>query len=401
MKPKALFLTTVFPYPTNNGGKIKTASTLETLRRYFEIDLLCFVEDAHEGVREYVPHDVKVFTEYLPITSSEHKWFAVCRLVLSLVTRQPYSIKKFYNKELANKLKFLIENQTYDLIYVDHLAMAQYVYSMGLDYILDQHNYESGIMIRRVGESSRLYRWIWRREAKTLMEYERLFCQHASLIFSISDQDKQFIEGLRTTVPTVVLPPYINSESWGCYESGHQAYNSRILLIGSLHWQENYIGVKWFLDNIMPRLKRGTRIRIAGRGVLEKLRDYENVDFLELIDDFDSVEQITRDCSVLVIPLQSGGGIRIKALQALKAGYPIVSTSIGIEGLYGLENGRNVLMADSPTEFADAINKVVADVPRLIRLSDEASLWGKKYYTQSNFENILAQCFPSNLISEA
>jgi glycosyltransferase involved in cell wall biosynthesis len=384
---RILFLTTLFPYPPDSGGKIKTLGTLEILSKIGSVDLVCFSEEHIEDNDSWLPMVNTQTVEIIPVTSMKNIGFAIRRLLSGLLLKEPYIIRKFHSRSLANKVNNLLKNVGYDLIYVDHLAMAQYV--MDKRFVLDEHNYETELFYRRSIDSTNIIASVlYRHQGSLLRQYELDVCNRAQRIFTISSRDKQSLESIGVTTPIEVLPVYISSE-WPKYVDTQGT--PRVLLIGSVYWEENFRGAQWFIEKIYPLLDPGVNVRIAGKGANERLGRYIGSIPLELVDDFSSLADVTSGCNVVVIPVQSGGGIRIKTIQALKGGYPVVSTPTGAEGIDGLQNGRHIRIEESPKQFASAINELLASREYRISMSNAAREWGQSFYTEENATKVLKQ----------
>lgn len=390
-RPKFLFLTTEYPFPQNNGGKIKSASTIEVLSEFADIDVICFSEDPS------IPKQVqggllgvnRFFVEYLPIRSSQNRLFTIWRLIWSFLKSYPYAIFKFYKPAFEEKFRLLLSNNNYDLVYVDHLAMAQYPYSSNVPYVLDEHNFESGILGRRAAQATWLRFLVWKREESMSRRFEALYCNHAKLVFAISQRDMNLLRGIGVRTQITVLPPFIKRE-WPQYSMNMKKRQPTCLILGSLYWEENLRAAKWFLDNVLQFLDTDIQIKIAGDGARSRLAEYTPLPRVELLDGFSNINEVVQGCNLLAVPLQTGGGIRIKIIQALKSGFPVISTRIGVEGIDGLNPGDNIVVRDIAREFADELNKLLFDSNELRNLSNKAAEWGRKYYTKENFVKILS-----------
>ena len=146
--------------------------------------------------------------------------------------------------------------------------------------------------------------------------------------------------------------------------------------LGSMDWMPNIEGVHWFVREVWPDVKRrvpNCRLLVIGRkppASVSKLAEDDHQ--IEVTGTVDDVRPYLARCQALAVPLLSGGGTRIKIMEALAAGLPVVSTAVGAEGL-GLEDGEQILIADSPTEFSDSTVRLADDEALRARLASEGA----------------------------
>jgi glycosyltransferase involved in cell wall biosynthesis len=142
-----------------------------------------------------------------------------------------------------------------------------------------------------------------------------------------------------------------------------------------MDWMPNIEGVRWFVEQVLPQVRQKlpkARLLIIGRNPPEALRRLAETDVLiEFTGTVDDVRPHLSKCQVMVVPLLSGGGTRIKLLEIMAAGRAVVSTTVGAEGL-GLEHKRHLLLADTPETFASGVLDLLKDVPEAQAMSERA-----------------------------
>jgi glycosyltransferase involved in cell wall biosynthesis len=255
------------------------------------------------------------------------------------------------------------ETVGYDCVYCDHLSMFEYGRRLGLPVVYDAHNVEFEILRRHtiaLGYSPlRIPVEVeWRR----VKAYEQRAVSASSLVFAVSEEDKAALARLVAAPPNVAVVP-ISIDLSGKPRIGPLTTDPEVLFVGGLHWPPNRDAVRYFIGEIWPAVLQAVpqaRLTVVGRGEADgATRSARNVRFAGYVDDVEPFFQCSR---LLVVPLRSGSGMRVKILDAFARGLPVVSTSIGCEGL-DAEPGADLALADSPAEFAQAVVEILRQDP--------------------------------------
>jgi glycosyltransferase involved in cell wall biosynthesis len=274
---------------------------------------------------------------------------------------------------------------TFDAIHVDHLPMVTFVPSCdgeGPAVVLDQHNVEHRILERLAASADTRphVRSVAQAEAARMRRAERLACRRADRILAVSEDDAgalRTLAGPEAADRVRVTPIGVDTAFFQpCTNRPDRSPNDcrTMLTVGTMYWPPNVDGVRWFHREVLPRIRerlaaggapdRPLRFVIAGTRPNRVIRALAGPS-VEVTGTVPDVRPLMGTADAFVAPLRFGSGVRVKILNALAMGLPIVSTSIGAEGL-DVTHGENILLADSAEDFAEAVANVLTE-PELAR----------------------------------
>jgi glycosyltransferase involved in cell wall biosynthesis len=359
---KVLLLTQILPFPLDSGPQVKTYYVLRYLAERFDVTLLSFARGEYSAAVEHLQHYCSaVITIPMERTLPQDLW----AFTRSLISGEPFVMVRDQRQAMLDALVDLTSRQGFDVVHADQLNMAQYAQRViGARKVLDAHN-ALWLLYKRLAESSRLSakRLIFNRDWKLLMRYEKRMGASFDHVLAVSESDRRAL--LDAGVPDEkvhVIPISIDTAQVSGIERGRDA--THILHIGTMFWPPNSEGVIWFLTEIWPYIQRdnpGVIFDIVGSRPPRNLQLLARQDAtVNLTGYLPDPEPYLRKAAVMVVPLRAGGGMRVKILNALAQGIPVVTTGIGCEGIE-VEDGRHVLIADGPSDFARATTRVLQD----------------------------------------
>jgi glycosyltransferase involved in cell wall biosynthesis len=362
---RILFLTQVFPYPLDAGPKTRAYYVLRYLAQRHEVTLVSFVREtdtpaALDHVRQYCS---AVHT--VPIIRSTAR--NVAFLAESLVANTPFVITRDRSAAMRTLLGSLAgEGRRFDAVHGDQLWMAPYqqqVYSAAAKAggplplrVLDQHNAVYMIFNRLAdGERNPLKRQIARLEAKKVARYEADVCARFERVVWVTREDYDAVAaaGGAPTVNSGIIPICIDTAKQPplTRRSGRR----RVTFLGGLHYPPNAQGVVWFARNIFPKVLAEAPdaiLTVIGKQPPPELLDGTIPPAnLEVTGYIDEPQPYLEETRAFIVPLLAGGGMRVKILDAWRWGLPIVSTTIGAEGI-ATTPGEDILVADEPADFS-------------------------------------------------
>ncbi|MCG3118710.1 MAG: hypothetical protein ALAOOOJD_00964 [bacterium] len=381
------------PFPLHDGGAIGIFNITKHLAlRGHQITMLAFGKDELapvEGLREYcdlsiVPH----VTATQPLAA-----------IMNVVSRMPYTISKYQAGKMFRQLGEIVAKSVFDIVHVDHLHMASYGVFLkerhGLPIVLRQHNVEAAVMERFIRhQKSAWLRWYAQLQYRKLLRLEPNLCEQFDCCVMITPEDRRRLQKMSPRAHTTVIPAGVDIPR----SAGNVSEDpGNILFLASLDWPPNVDGFMWFYENVLPLVQSeepGVRVSIIGKGQAPRLQrlKHPNIRFIGFVNDVVPYLQAAQIC---IVPLFAGGGMRIKILEMLAHRKCVVSTSVGCEGIEAA-NGRELLIADDPTNFAKALLAVLRDPALRLTLGRQARQLVEMKYAWPQigaaFESVYSQC---------
>ena len=361
---KILVLTTRSPYPLHEGRALRTYNLLKQTARKHEVYLCTFLQNEAEveGLEHLREFCAQVYGEPLYLGPSRGDLLRdVARNALS---RIPIHATKYSRPSMMRKVADWLASRRIDVLHLDMLHLGEYAkLATGLPRVLVEHNVESVILERRLGtEDSLANRLYLRYQLNKLTRYETQLCSTVDEVVTVSDLDA---EQLRARCPGARFTPVSNGVDSEFFASRHlEKVPGSLVYVGSLEWFPNLDAIRFFCAEILPLIaQRVPQVtltvvgKIPGPAIKAEFDRYPNVTLTGLVDD---VRPVIDRSAAYVVPLRIGGGTRLKILDALAMEQALISTAVGCEGLE-LTHGRELLIADRPQDFADAVVRVLND----------------------------------------
>jgi glycosyltransferase involved in cell wall biosynthesis len=356
---RILYLSRWFPYPADNGSKLRIYHMLRFLSHKHEIDLISFASEAvqPQSVRELENYCRRVeIVPYRPFRPGRLK------AQLGFLAVRPRSVLDTYNREMERCVQRAIQRKRYDLIIGLEIDMAPYLVSISqtpklledveLSHYYERYSHQRGRLNRIQSNISRL-KWEY---------YIRNLSRHIEAWTVVSKKENNLLNQIsKMQISSLIVPNCVDYQSYqGDFGSPDR---DTLIYSGALTYHANFDAVDYFLREIFPLIQQKrpeTRFLVTGKleGVpLERLPRNEKVIFTGYLDD---IRPAIARSMVNVVPLRIGGGTRLKILESLAIGTPVVSTSKGAEGL-DFVDGRDIVVSDNPVDFAAAVLRLMDD----------------------------------------
>lgn len=360
--------------PVDTGGKIRSYNILRHLANRHDVTFLSYYPGARDET--YEARLQEQFPGAVPVAiGGEGNLFAqALHYGLRVLHPAPYSVTKFTHTAVSSTIRRLLSERTPDVAVSDFLLTTLNFPSVAtVPTVLFQHNVESALWARQARyERNPLKRAIFSMEAGKMYRYEKAALDRFQHIVAVSENDRSLMTDMSPSTPMTVVPTGVDVGMYRRPESA-KVTTASVMFLGSMDWPANIDGVEYFCEQIWPRVVAaipGARFRVVGRKPPERIQKLAS-DSVEIVGGVDSVLPELHAASVFVVPLRIGGGTRLKIYEAMAAALPIVSTSVGAEGL-DVTTERDIVLADDPVIFADAVIRLLHDESRRDAMGGEA-----------------------------
>lgn len=364
---RLLQIYSLLPYPPDDGGRIAMWNLSRSLAfNGVAIDLVCFVSDL-EVLERSRPALDEVFENVYPIVKPTEEQ-NLGDLLRALYRGTSYFTEKYRTRPFEERVRTLLEQKEYDAIWLEPAHMGVYLpvvrEALGdsARVILRLQNVEHEILERLAnGERNPVYRWLLHREARLFQRYETDLLRSVPDVRAISERDARRASRLSDrNIET--LEPFLDLDNLKpCSEAQLEPFS--LVCVGNMAWLPNRNGVRWFLDEVWPGVRRSypqARFYAVGKRPPKELQDRQG-DGIVVTGYVEDVRPYFERAHLFIVPLLEGSGIRIKIIMAMALGKEILSTRVGAEGI----EYPALKIADGAEEWLRAIQEVFAREPRL------------------------------------
>ena len=379
---KILFVTTRIPYPPWEGHQIRTYNLLKRVCEEHEVHLVSFVRNDEDPSHANHLRTICKNVDLIPIPADQNNLNLFSTILAGVITKIPFVVRKYSAPEMEQKLRQVITQDTPDLIHFDMLPLAQYLPLCGeIPTVLNDHNVESLLVERRAkAASSILEKVFFSNQAPKLEQFETYASKNATQILACSQDDADILSNMADGKQIHIIANGVDIEQFTPSDTV-QVEPDKIIFVGGMGWFPNKDGMNFFIKDVMPLISEinpDSSLTVVGKSVGLEIPDQlrDKVSSTGFIEDFCP---LVHAAGIYILPLRVGSGTRLKLLEAMAMGKAIVSTQIGAEGVV-LENGKNVLIADTPQDIADAVLKLMNDIQLREKLGRAARVQAEKLY---------------------
>jgi polysaccharide biosynthesis protein PslH len=357
--------------PVDTGGKIRSYNILRHLAREHSVTLLSYYAGQKDSAYEDEIKRELPGTETIWTAGLDGSAFAESLDYLRLMFRAaPFAVSKFTHAEVQRMVADWIAARRFDVAVCDFLsASLNFPQAIATPTVLFQHNVETALWQRLAGtETNPAKKMAYKLEAGKMAKYERATLRRFHHIIAVSNQDRQQMLEMDPSCQITVVPTGVDTEKYTVAPPA-SSDPPKIVFLGSMDWEPNIDCVIYFSRDIFPRIRAqfpSAIFQIVGRNPHSSVRQLAS-NSVEVTGTVPSVSEYLRAATLIVVPLRIGGGTRLKVFEAMATGKAVVSTSIGAEGL-AVQNGRDLILADDATAFADAILLLLRDADARRRL---------------------------------
>ncbi len=385
---RILFLTPQLPYPPQKGTALRNWGLIKGLTGRHEVSLLSFTSPIEDVTiaRPLADACERIATVPQPERSRRR------RLQEMITSDQPDMALRLASDKYAEALSDWLSSYTFDVVQIEGIELARYLETIQsarqeVLTVFDDHNCEYLLQERTfltdlyspAQWSGAAYSFIqWRR----LRRYEAEICSGADRVLAVSDADAEALRQLVPGLDVTIIPNGIDTEAYQPSRAAGDEGDPCLVFTGTMDFRPNVDAVLWFARDVLPLVKGqvpNVEFFVVGQRPHRRLNPLMRDPAITLTGWVEDVKPYFDRATVYVAPLRMGGGTRLKLLEAMSMEKPIVATSLGAEG-YPVKNGRELLLADTPKSFAQAVVSLLRDPARRLELAQIARTFVEEKY---------------------
>jgi sugar transferase (PEP-CTERM/EpsH1 system associated) len=343
------------PWPLDTGAKLRNYHLARVLAGNIRVTLAAFGDD---------PSNDQLGETYQRIvTVPRSESYPVGNMLRGAIGRTPLPLLNYTTPEMAGALERLLAEDRFDLIQIESIHLMNYLPLLrGASnhplIVCDWHNVESDLMQQYAERERNVARRTYaRRTARLMSEAEARALKEFDAHIAVSEVDRKRLQSINSDAETFVIENGVDAAH---YADEQSATKNRIVFVGSMDYHANIEGATNFARTVWPVIQQkqsNLRFTIVGRNPPAEVTDLSSIAGIEVTGSVADVRPYYREALAAVVPLNVGGGSRLKILEAMAAGVPVVSTRLGAEGL-DVSDDENILLAESSAQLANGILKV-------------------------------------------
>jgi len=380
------------PLPATDGGCMAMHAITRGLQEIgHEVNIISLYTSKHPFQEEKLSKEYIEETKFIDVfVNTEVNWVEAYS---SLVTRDSYNLSRFFTPDFDIELTKVLKKEEYDIIQLESLFMCPYIETIrkysDSKIVLRAHNIEYKLWERRAKNEKNYLKSKYKGYlSKELKKYELHYLSQVDGIASITESDRlEMIEnGIKS--PIVTIPFGVNIEKLKAQTSTLE--NNSLFHLGSMDWDPNVDAMKWFCEHVLPDLKRedpNLSFYLAGKKS-EHLHTNTSFKNATIVGEVPSSLDFINSKDIMIVPLRSAGGMRIKIIEGLALGKPIITSSIGLEGIDAIHE-KHIMIANTKEGYLQAVRKLQSDQKFKENLKKNAQkLIQEKYDRKSIIRNL-------------
>ncbi len=377
---KILMLVPYIPTITMSGGQTRWYNIIKHLAKKHEITLFSLIKD--ESERKFIP-ELKRYCKKVRVFKRPKKPWTLKNILLSIFSPFPLLVIRNQSLEERREIKNELEKNKYDLIHAETFYVMPHLGKTNIPTVLVEqtiwHDVYKNFVINNIPF---ILRPFFLQDVLKIMFWEKYYWGKADRLFSVSEEDRKSMLSLVHGKEVGIIPNGVDTKFYR-QKKLSKKFPPRILYgVSNFEWIQNQDAVKSLIFEVWPLIKKKfekVKVWIVGRKIPDWVKKISESGEIEITENIPDARDAYLSSSVMVVPIKTGGGTRLKVLEAMAAGLPVVSTKEGVVGL-NLTNGKNVLIGNSAQELAENAVKILKNKKLAERISKEEIKHVKKYF---------------------
>lgn len=355
-------LTPYLPFPPSSGGQIRSYNLIKQLSKKHEITLFCYIRKKDE--ERFLP-ELKRYCKKVKVFVRRKAW-SPFNILLAGLTPYPFLVCIYLSSAFKKAVKKELADNNYDLIHAETFYVMTNIPKTRTPILLVEQTIEYLVYKHYVESLKFIFlKWLLSIDVAKLRFWETRFWKKADEVVAVSEADKKEMLKLASQLKVDLVPNGVNLSFFKVKKKWNQD-NPKILFVANFKWLQNVEAANLLLTEVFPlvrKKKSNVKVWIVGQFIPDTIKRYHSQDIIIDSLNEDNQEEIRNayyNSSVFVSPLKGPGGTRLKHFGAMAAKLPLITTTVGAEGL-GARDGKEVIIRDDPQGIAEAILKVLSD----------------------------------------
>lgn len=402
-----LFLTQIVPFPPDAGPKVKTYHVLRALiKQGYSVTLVTYVRPDEV---QHLPALREICKAVHAVPIQRSRFADVGYMLRSYLTGRPFLIERDDLRPMQDTIDRLVQEGDFQFIHADQLTMVQFairgasaIPGKRPQVIFDAHNAVWTIVERMQENAPWFLKPVLGVEAKRVKRYEGDLLKTVDHVLAVTDVDKVSLEDALSfsklkvedrVAPITIVPIAVDTQQLQPIKRNPISKN--IVTLGTLHYPPNADGIRWFLTEVFPLIRKDlpdATLTVIGKNPPQDFLDIaaRSSGTIEVTGYVDSLVPYLEASAVMVVPVRAGGGMRVRILEAFAYAMPVVTTTVGLEGINATLN-KDVLVTDLETDFANQVSELLEDVSLQEKLSTNGRKLAESKY---DWQVVLSDMMP-------
>lgn len=367
-------LTPYLPFPDSSGGQIRSYNLIKNLSRKHEITLFSLIKDDSE--KRFV-HELEKYCKKVRVFKRSKSPWTARNILLTGFGPYPFLVIRNLSPQERSAVKEEIDKNKYDLIHAETFYVMPHIPATKVPILLVEQTIEYLVYKHYVqGIKNIFLRYLLSIDVAKLRFWETSFWKKADGVVAVSEADKKEMIALAPNLKVDLVPNGVNLDFFKV-KSTWDDNNPRILFVANFKWLQNIEAAELLLTEVFPLIKNripNVKVWIVGQHIPEEIKTFSSdsviIDNLKE-DDQEGIRNAYFKSSVFVSPLRGPGGTRLKHFGAMAAKLPLITTSVGAEGL-GAHDGREIIIRNNPGDLADAVVEVLKNPKLAQKIAENA-----------------------------